>query len=182
MYNSRVAAVLEAPDPRVLEELADDRADPDPLGHAGQPGLDRAGAADDQVDVDAGVRRPVERLDDRHVDDRVELEDDPRRPAGRGVADLAIDQVEEPRAQAVRRDEQAPERALARQPGQVVEQVGHVRAELRPAGQQAEVHVQPGGLRVVVAGPDVDVAAQARTPSRRTTSAVFECVLSPTRP
>ena len=30
-----------------------------------------------------------------------------------------------------------------------------------PAGQQAEVHVQPGGLGVVVAGPDVDVAAQA---------------------
>ncbi len=83
--------------------------------------------------------------------------------AGRPAAAWPISRstsVEEPRAQAVRRDEQPSERPLARQPGQVVEQVGDVGAELRPAGQQAEVHVQPGGLRVVVAGPDVDVAAQ----------------------
>ena len=126
----------------------------------GSPGWIDARAADDEVDVDAGARRAVERLDDRDVDDRVELEDDPRRSTGRGVADLALDEVEEPRAQAVRRDEQAPERPLARQPGQVVEQVGDVRAELRPAGQQAEVDVLPRRLRVVVAGPDVDVAAQ----------------------
>ena len=120
----------------------------------------RARAADDEVDVDAGARRPVERLDDRDVDDRVELEDDPRRPAGRGVADLAIDELEEPRAQAVRRDEQPTERPLARQPGQVVEQVRDVGPELRPTGQQPEVDVLPGGLGVVVARPDVDVAAQ----------------------
>ena len=63
-------------------------------------------------------------------------------------------------AQAVRRDEQAPERPLARQPGQDVEQVGDVGADLRPAGQQAEVDVLPGRPRVVVAGPDVDVAAK----------------------
>ena len=155
-----LAAVLEAPDPRVLEELADDRADADPLGDAGQPGLDRARAAHDEVDVDAGARRAVERLDDRDVDDRVELEHDPRRASGRGVADLALDEVEEPRAQAVRRDEQASERPLARQPGQDVEQVRDVRAELRSAGQQAEVDVLPRRLGVVVAGPDVDVAAQ----------------------
>ena len=163
MYHSRVAAVLEAPDPRVLEELADDRTDADPLRDAGQPRLERAGAADDAVDLDAGVRRAVERLDDGHVDDRVELQDDPRRPAGRGVAHLAVDEVEETRPKAVRRDEQPAERALARQSGQVVEQVGDVGTELRAAGQQAEVDVQPGRLRVVVAGPDVDVAAQART-------------------
>ena len=155
-----VAAVGEAPDPRVLEELADDRADPDPLGDARQAGLERARAADDQVDVDAGLRRPVERLDHRDVDDRVELEDDPCRATGRGVPDLALDEVEEPRAQAVRRDEQPAERPLARQAGQDVEQVGDVGADLRPAGQQAEVDVQPRRLRVVVAGPDVDVAAQ----------------------
>ena len=76
------------------------------------------------------------------------------------MPDLALDEVEEPRAQAVRRDEQPAERPLARQAGQVVEQVGDVRAELRPAGQQADVDVQPRRLRVVVAGPDVDVAAQ----------------------
>ena len=60
----------------------------------------------------------------------------------------------------MRRDEQAPEFALAREPGQDVEQVGHVGPELRAAGQQPEVRVEAGGLRVVVAGPDVDVAAE----------------------
>ena len=90
------------------------------------------------------------------------LSDDARRPAGLGVGDLALDELQEPRAQAVRRDEQPSERALARQAGQDVEQVGDVRADLGPAGQQPEVHVQPGRLGVVVAGPDVDVAAQAR--------------------
>ena len=63
----------------------------------------------------------------------------------------------------MRRDEQPAERPLTRQAGQVVEQVGDVRAELRPAGQQADVDVQPRRLRVVVAGPDVDVAAQPGT-------------------
>ena len=80
---------------------------------------------------------------------------------GLGVGDLAIDELQEPRAQAVRRDEQPAERPLARQAGQDVEQVRDVRADLRAAGQQPEVHVQAGRLRVVVAGPDVDVAAQA---------------------
>ena len=66
-----------------------------------------------------------------------------------------------PRAEAVRRDEQPAERALARQAGQDVEQVGDVGADLGPDRQQAEVHVQAGGLGVVVAGPDVDVQPQA---------------------
>ena len=162
MNHSAVAAVLEPPDPGVLEELADDRAHPDPFRDARDARLQRAGAAHDEVDVDAGLGRAVQRLDDGHVDDRVELQDDARRPTGPRVGDLPLDQFEEPRAQAVRRDEQPPERPLAGQAGQDVEQVGHVRADLRTGRQQAHVDVQPGGLRVVVAGPDVHVAAQAR--------------------
>ena len=103
----------------------------------------------------------VERLDDRDVHDGVELEHDPGLAAGLGVGDLALDQLEEARPQAVRRDEQPAERPLARQAGQDVEQVRDVRADLGAAGEQPEVHVQPGRLRVVVARPDVDVAAQA---------------------
>jgi hypothetical protein len=86
-------------------------------------------AADDEVDRNAGVRRAVERLDDRDVDDRVQLQDDPRGPAGDRVADLAVDEVEEARAETVRRDQQPAERPLARQPGQVVEQVRNIGAE-----------------------------------------------------
>ena len=80
--------------------------------------------------------------------------------ADRRVADLAVDQLEEPRAEAVRRDEQPAELALAGEAGEDVEQVGDVGAELGPARQQPEVRVEAGRLRVVVAGADVDVAAQ----------------------
>ena len=56
-----------------------------------------------------------------------------RGPAGRGMRDLALDQLEEARPQAVRRDEQPAERPLARQAGQDVEQVRHVGADLGAA-------------------------------------------------
>ena len=105
-------------------------------------------------------RRAVKGVDRGLVDDRVELHDDPGLVAEGGMLDLAVDELEEPRAEAVRRDEQPPERPLAREAGQDVEQVRDVGTELRPAAQQAEVRVQPGGLRVVVARPDVDVAAE----------------------
>jgi hypothetical protein len=62
------AAVGEAEDPRVLEELADDRAHPDPLGETSHPRAERAPGPDDQVDLDALLTRPVERLDRGRVD------------------------------------------------------------------------------------------------------------------
>ena len=80
--------------------------------------------------------------------------------AGARVRGLALDQLEEPRAQRHRRDDQAPEHPLARESRERVEQVRDVRAELLAARQQPEVDVRARGLRVVVAGPDVHVAAQ----------------------
>ena len=53
--------------------------------------------------------------------------------------------------------EQPPVRGLPAVPGERVEQIGQVGAHLRVGGQQPEVLVQPGGLRVVVAGADVRV-------------------------
>ena len=47
MYHSRPAAVAEHPDPRVLEELADDRPDADVLRDARHARHEAAGAADD---------------------------------------------------------------------------------------------------------------------------------------
>ena len=126
------------------------------------PGSSEQPARTDDVDPDAGLRRPVERVDRGLVDDRVELEDDPGLVPNLGVPDLALDELEEPRPEAVRRDEQPPEVALPGEAGQDVEEVRHVGAQLRPAREQSEVRVEAGGLRVVVAGADVDVAAEAR--------------------
>ena len=69
--------------------------------------------------------------------------------AGGGVADLAVDKVEEPRAEAVRRDEQPAERALPRQAGQDVEEVGDVGADLgaaRSAGRGPRTSRAVSGL------------------------------------
>ena len=52
--------------------------------------------------------------------------------------------------------------AVARRPreaGEVVEEVGHVLGEVLPAGEEPEVGVEARGGGVVVARPDVDVAA-----------------------
>ena len=98
---------------------------------------------------------------DLRVDERVDLEHDPRRVAGLRVGDLALHELEESRAQRDRRHQQPAEHALAREAGERVEQVRDVGAELLAAGEEPQVHVQAGGLAVVVAGADVDVAAQA---------------------
>ena len=146
------------------------------------PGQERARAADDAVDLDARPRRPVQRLDRRPVDDRVDLDDDPGLAAGRGVLDLALDELEEPRAQAVRRDEQPPERALARQPGQDVEQVGDVGAELRPAATAAR------GRRTAARSSGCSCRSRCgrsgggRSPRAGRRAQTFEWVLRPTRP
>ena len=74
-------------------------------GHAGP---ERADAADHEVDGHAGVRRAVQRVDHRLVDDRVDLDRD-RAPAGprARLRDLALDPVDQPAAQRARRDQQA---------------------------------------------------------------------------
>ena len=105
----RPPAVREPVDARVLEEPADDGADANALADAGHAGLQAADAADDQVDLDAGLRRAVERAD-RSAGSVTALfltMTCAGRPCAR-VLDLALEQREKPRAQAHRRDEQLP--------------------------------------------------------------------------
>ena len=77
------------------------------------------------------------------------------------VGRLLLDLLDHERLQPARGDDQlAPLRQLA-VAGQVVEQRRGVLAEVGVAGEEAEVGVDAGGLRVVVAGRQVDVAADA---------------------
>src|SRR3954469_22224599 len=87
----RLAAVGECHDPGVLQEAAHDRADADVLRQAVDARPQRADAADQQLDRDAGVRRLVQRVDDPLVDQGVHLEPDAAGPALGGVPDLAAD-------------------------------------------------------------------------------------------
>ena len=94
--------------------------------HAGDAGRQHAEAPHDQVDLDTGLRGPQQRLADAAVLELVHLGDDPGRPAGPVVLDLAVDQRQEAVAHVHRGHQQLGVVALERAAGQVVEQVDHV--------------------------------------------------------
>ena len=87
----------------------------------------------------------------------VELEGDPTfAAAGR----LGSDPLDHCGPEVSRGYQKATEFRFASEPGQHVEQVGEVGADCFVGGEQPEVFVETGGLRVVVAGADVCVAPQ----------------------
>ena len=101
----------------------------------------------------ACLRRRVELVDDLRVDEVVELEPNPRMLSlGRGGGDRA-DLVDEPAAKRERRDEQLAERLRPPEAGDVVEEIGDVGRDLLVGREDAEVLVEPGCRRVVVAVP-----------------------------
>ncbi len=102
-----VSAVVEAKDALVLEEAVDDRKDLDPLGEAGDARAQAADAADRELDLHAGLRGHVERVDHVHVDEGVHLGDDLALAAGARVADLPRYQAEDGLVEAERRDDEA---------------------------------------------------------------------------
>ena len=85
------------------------------------------------------------------------------RPAapGRRVRGHAAHLVDDALAQVGRRHEQLAVALRAAEAGQVVEEVGDVGGDVRPAREEAGVGVEARGARVVVAGADVHVAADA---------------------
>ena len=110
----------------------------------------------------AGLRRAVQRADAAPVDERVHLHPRSAR-ARRARARRSSRSISSssPSRMPLRRDEQLAVAQRPRHAGEEVEHVGDVGADLLVAGEQAEVRVQARGLRVVVAGADVDVVAHA---------------------
>ena len=141
----------------MFEVAADDRPHPDPVAESGDPRLEAALASDDQVDVDTGLRCLVELLGHSHIDQTVHLENHPASPGG----DFVVDERLETGPQLIRRDQQLAVADLASVPGEMVEQVGDIGADLRVGGEDADVFVDPGGAVVVVARADMAVAADA---------------------
>ena len=82
------------------------------------------------------------------------------RPASACWRSRSISAID-PVGQVHRGDDQLVPVVALRVAGQQVEQGAGVLAELGPAGEEAQVGVEPRGGRVVVAGAEVDVAADA---------------------
>ena len=104
-----LAAVAEVAHARMLEEAADDRAHADVLRHARHSRPQRADAAHDEVDLHAGARRVVQRLDDLRFDQRVHACATMRAvaPVARMLG-LARDQLQQRCVQRERRLQQLP--------------------------------------------------------------------------
>src|SRR6266581_8287023 len=157
----RLAGVLEIEDAAVFEEPVHDAAHGDILAEARQSGPQAANSAHDEVDLDPRLGSLIKRLDHLAVDQGVKFGDDARRQALSRVPGLPSDKRQQSDVQLERSDQQFAGSLKLADAGQQVEQVGNVFAEIRPARQQAEVGVESGGVGIVVAGSQVNVAADA---------------------
>src|SRR5438105_13875723 len=137
----------------MLEELADDRADANALRETWHARSQRAHAADEKIDLGAGLRGRVQRVDDLLVDQVVDLDDDPAPDHA-----LSLDQLSDARAQVGRCDEQLAIAALPAVSGQQVEELGDVGAEVRVSGQKTDALVPTRGAALVAPRSDVQVA------------------------
>ena len=139
----------------MLEVATEDRAHADVLAEPGDTGTQAADAADRQIDLHARVAGCVQRIDQLGIAQRVQL----GRDATLGAqGHLVLDQVEELAAHVTRRDQQRVVVVGTAVAGEVVEELGHVVAHRRIAGEEPDVFVEARRPRVVVARADVAVA------------------------
>ena len=157
----RAIGVRECVDTAVLEETTQNGTHANVLGKSWNTRLERADAAFHDVDLHAGLTCTVQRVDGLLVHDGVDLDLNPCFLACACRILFAADALNQTGTYGTRRYQQTVEARLRRITGQLVEQAGHILADHRIAGQQAEIGVDAGGLRIVVTGAHMAVAAQA---------------------
>src|SRR4051812_27148796 len=94
----------EAHDAAMLEEAADDAFHADAFRQTRHARAQAADAANDELDRDAGLTRPIERIDDTGIDERVHLRPDRGGLAGPRMRDFLFNQGHEVLAQRQRRE------------------------------------------------------------------------------
>ncbi len=156
-----LAGVFEVEDAAMFEEAADDATDFDGGAEVRDTGAEAADAADDELDGDAGLGSAVEGGDDLGIDEGVHLGDDARGQALLGVPGFAFDEVEHPLVELEGGDDEFAGFLKLADAGEEVEEAGGVFAEVLSAGEEAEVGIDSCGGGVVVAGAEVEVAADA---------------------
>ncbi len=118
----------------------------------------------------AGARRPVKRLNQAVVHQRVHLGADGRRLSLLRASRLSFNQLHDPLAHVRGRHHQLPHPRWVGKPRQRIEKRRGVHANLWRRGEQAEIRIQPCRAVVVVARAEVHVAADApwRAPHHQT--------------
>src|SRR5262245_5421976 len=123
----------------MLEEATDDALDADIVGEARDAGPQAAYAADDEIDLDAGIARDIEGIDQPGIDQRVELGPDLGRAPRLGMGDLLLDMVEQPLLERQGRDRDPLELLRLGVAGDEVEEPCRIAAQRRIGGEEGEV-------------------------------------------
>ena len=153
-------ARAEADDAAVFQKAADDGFDADVFRQALDPRPHAADAADDQADLHPGARGGVEGVDHLGVDQAVHLGPDFGRPPGAGMGGLLRDQIKEARLEGDGRDGEVFQPFGLHIARQVIEHLGGIAPQRGIAGEEAEVGVDAGGDRVVIAGAVMGIGDQ----------------------
>ena len=159
--NARVAGIFKAEDTAVLQKLADNAHDSDVLADAFDARNEAADAAHDKLHAHTGLGGFIEKLDDLRVNEGVDFDRDAAGQTLFGVFGLLTDHVLKEAAHAVRCNDEVLVLRRTGIAGDDIEKGGRVCAELLVAGEQAEVGINFRGGVVVVAGAEVQVAADA---------------------
>src|SRR5687767_6155446 len=124
-----VAAVCEVEYARMLEESSYDADHADAIADARDTGPQTADAANDQIDLDSGPRRFIERLDCLGIDERVHLRNDSAAAALSRVLRFSLYQLQESLAHVAGCNDQLSVKLLTRESGQRIEEIAQVRAD-----------------------------------------------------
>ena len=146
----RVLPPAKAVDPGVLQIAAHHGEHGDAVGQARDPGTQAADSPHIHHHLHPGLGGLGQLVDELPVGDGVQLQENiPPVP----LRDLPVNELDAPVPQLIGGNQQALVCPLQVGGGQILEQRGGVRPQLRPGGHQAQVGVLPGGLFVVVARP-----------------------------
>ena len=144
----------------MFEKTTDNRTHADVIREPGNAGPQRAHSAHDKIDLDAGHRCFVQCGNDLGLEQRIHFGDDCGFLPRLGLIRFLPDRRQDLRMQRERRLPQVLELARLAQPRELHEYLVHVCADLLIAAEQAEVRIQHGGARVIVAGAQMHVTAQ----------------------
>ena len=158
--NRRVAATVECECARVLEVATENRANSNILAKPFDARFQRTHSSNQNLNLNAVLRCNVKSVDYLFVNEGVDLDAHACILALFLEFDLFVDQVDKSVANTVRRYQEGSERGVGGIARELVEEAGEVFANGLARGEQAVVLIEASGLRVVVSGADVAVAAK----------------------
>ena len=160
-----LGSLAEHEDASVLQETIDDAANVDVLGDARQTGPQATDAANDQINGHARLTGLIQRLDRAAIDERVELREDPRPFTATRPLGLFVNELDGLIVQVLRGDAASfCQSWVWEYPVSKLKSADTSSAIVLSRRKQSQVGVLAGRRWVVVAGPQVDEAAQPSCP------------------